>query len=111
MDKKVENTQQLFVSCVVPETGTPYVEILVFGQEKDLQHTYVVLLDGDNPIESRQVEIQKTKCQDLSAKEVGFVRMLVDRTHVRSTLTAYSVIKSLDSEDSGVKSRTITFRM
>ncbi len=115
MDIEIGNTQQLFVSCVVPKKGTPYVEILVLGNEEDLENTRVVVCNGGSQIERKPVgDVWELNWGCVPSQKVGFVSIFIDREYLGFELSVYSVIKasgSEDTEDSGVKSRPFIFRI
>lgn len=101
--------QEIYVSCVEPENGSPSVAAMVFGQEEDLAKTFVVFCSGGNPIECRPVEILEVRWGNLPVQKVGYVRIFVDPSYLNCEMSVYSVIKT--SDDDSIKSRPFRFRI
>ncbi|HNU76374.1 MAG TPA: hypothetical protein PKL88_01500 [bacterium] len=100
--------QEIYVSCVEPENGSPSVAAMVFGQEEDLAKTFVVFCSGGNPIECRPVEILEVRWGNLPVQKVGYVRIFVDPSYLNCEMSVYSVIKTSDDT---AKSKSFRFRM
>ena len=101
MGVEKKNTQQLFVSCVIPKKGKPYVEILVLGDEEAQERTWVEVYNELN-----------WGC--VPSSRAGYTKVYLDPCYLGFELSINSVIKVHDSEDPEdieLRSRPITIRM
>ncbi len=115
MGVEKKNTQQLFVSCVIPKKGKPYVEILVLGDEEAQERTWVEVYNGNHQIKCCQIDdIWELNWGCVPSSRAGYTKVYLDPCYLGFELSINSVIKVHDSEDPEdieLRSRPITIRM